>query len=348
MFSNNLVDSPMFAYPGGKAKLRRFISRWIPKNGDIYLEPFVGRGNVFFLEKMATKFDRYILNDIRTHSFFNAIKNYNGESISRLDKQAVQYMAANRPDLFEVIKPIATWCGGNLITDMDARDLDRYRKNLLFAKYLLSDAEIRNQDANELLTDMDSELTSNSFVYLDPPYQKGKVGTYKSNDFDRNRLIELLQNSRFKWILSEYECEDFNEAFGQPKVFHYNVYVSPSPDVKRRVSEVLYSNMDLSSGPNVLDFGYDTLPCSHTKQLFSRYAGITKQHFESICPVSWNHQNVITEFNCLVGLPYSYWDGRVMYNLNHINKWPVDNDLVDSVLNTDSVNTLEQYYRKND
>lgn len=47
-----LVDAPYFVYRGGKARLRRFIIRWIPTYGSTYLEPFAGRGNVFFIMKM--------------------------------------------------------------------------------------------------------------------------------------------------------------------------------------------------------------------------------------------------------------------------------------------------------
>jgi hypothetical protein len=62
-------------YPGGKGRLARFIVSQLPKEGRSYVEPFVGRGNLFWAAIGAElRYDRWWLNDTVTIPFFRAIK----------------------------------------------------------------------------------------------------------------------------------------------------------------------------------------------------------------------------------------------------------------------------------
>jgi hypothetical protein len=62
-------------YPGGKGRLARFIISQLPKQGRTYIEPFVGRGNLFWDAIGAgLQYDRWWLNDTVTIPFFRAIK----------------------------------------------------------------------------------------------------------------------------------------------------------------------------------------------------------------------------------------------------------------------------------
>jgi site-specific DNA-adenine methylase len=62
-------------YPGGKARMASTLVSFMPQSGQTYVEPFAGRGNVFWAAAASgLKFDHWHLNDIRTANFFNAIR----------------------------------------------------------------------------------------------------------------------------------------------------------------------------------------------------------------------------------------------------------------------------------
>jgi site-specific DNA-adenine methylase len=62
-------------YPGGKGRLARFIISQLPKQGRSYVEPFVGRGNLFWAATEAgLQYDKWWINDIVTIPFFRAVK----------------------------------------------------------------------------------------------------------------------------------------------------------------------------------------------------------------------------------------------------------------------------------
>lgn len=60
---------PSFRYMGGKARLRKWLIEHFPKKGRTYLEPFAGRGNVFYLACQKLDFQNWQLGDIDI-SFF--------------------------------------------------------------------------------------------------------------------------------------------------------------------------------------------------------------------------------------------------------------------------------------
>src|ERR1039458_9451565 len=64
---------PTFPYPGGKARLAKEIVSYFPRSGRWYVEPFAGRGNVYW-KASQLDFKKWHLNDIRTASFFEALR----------------------------------------------------------------------------------------------------------------------------------------------------------------------------------------------------------------------------------------------------------------------------------
>src|ERR1017187_924590 len=72
----NNIERITFPYPGGKARLAPALVAMMPQNGRLYLEPFAGRGNVFFCAAQILKFQHWQINDIQQAPFFRAIKRY--------------------------------------------------------------------------------------------------------------------------------------------------------------------------------------------------------------------------------------------------------------------------------
>ena len=56
MASSLKFKVPGFAYPGGKVRLRKWLVSMMPREGRRYIEPFAGRGNVFWLAACALRF----------------------------------------------------------------------------------------------------------------------------------------------------------------------------------------------------------------------------------------------------------------------------------------------------
>jgi hypothetical protein len=66
---------PTFGYPGGKAHLARTLVDLMPPSGRRYVEPFAGRGNVFWVAS-ELDYQEWHINDIRTASWFEAIRDH--------------------------------------------------------------------------------------------------------------------------------------------------------------------------------------------------------------------------------------------------------------------------------
>jgi site-specific DNA-adenine methylase len=65
---------PRIPYPGGKARLAKQIISFLPREGRTYLEPFAGRGNLFWAAvEQGLRYERWWLNDIATAPFFKSI-----------------------------------------------------------------------------------------------------------------------------------------------------------------------------------------------------------------------------------------------------------------------------------
>jgi site-specific DNA-adenine methylase len=106
---------PKIPYPGGKARLAKQIISFLPKQGGTYLEPFAGRGNLFWSAvEMGLQYERWWLNDIATAPFFDAIRTH-GHSIKvpprsrqEFERQRDAFSDVARPSIrFEVPSDVA-------------------------------------------------------------------------------------------------------------------------------------------------------------------------------------------------------------------------------------------------
>jgi site-specific DNA-adenine methylase len=65
---------PAFAYPGGKAKIRKKIIPLLPPEGVRYVEPFCGRGNMYFAVVELLDYREFWLNDLMTWPFLEGLR----------------------------------------------------------------------------------------------------------------------------------------------------------------------------------------------------------------------------------------------------------------------------------
>jgi site-specific DNA-adenine methylase len=213
---------PMIPYPGAKGRLAPVLVSMMPKVGRLYLEPFVGRGNVFFAAATSLDFQRWHINDISTAKFFKTLKRV-GDKVKVPQRTREEY--ERRKALFKrgnagsiLLEPYLTFSGGGYAKGgfggARSANAQGYTKTLRKGKELLDQtaAEITAQDWHDL--DLDS-LTADDFVFLDPPYFGADVRAY-SNKFDFDGMVKALLKAKFKWMLTEYRQDFYVQAFGEP------------------------------------------------------------------------------------------------------------------------------------
>ncbi|PYV65143.1 MAG: hypothetical protein DMG97_33055, partial [Acidobacteria bacterium] len=64
---------PRIGYPGGKSGLAKPITRFMPPFGRRYVEPFAGRGNIFWAAATYLNYEEWWINDLQTAPFFEAL-----------------------------------------------------------------------------------------------------------------------------------------------------------------------------------------------------------------------------------------------------------------------------------
>ena len=196
----------------------------MPKSGSTFVEPFAGRGNVFFAAAhFGLNFRRWHINDLETAKFFRTMLTHGG-SIRVPERTKTRYDIAkvrfqhNDPRAI-LLEPYWTFSGGgyksgcfgnthNGVSRKGYQEILRRGQELL----KLTKAQITAVDWKETLTG----LGSDAFVFLDPPYFGCDVRAY-SNSLDFHNLIQILSNAKFKWMLTEYRQPMYTEAFGTPR-----------------------------------------------------------------------------------------------------------------------------------
>jgi DNA adenine methylase len=209
-------------YYGGKQQLASKIISLIPEH-EIYCEPFVGGGAVFF-QKQPSKSE--IINDVNGEliNFYEVIqKDFSllAQEVSislhsrELHRQA--RVINENPEMFDRIKRAwAVWvianssfgAGWKAGWGYDAAGTTTKKisnKRTAFTEELairLQNVQIECYDALKIIRSRD---TRNTFFYCDPPYpdtDQGHYDGYSADDF--RQLLEVLENVEGKFLLSSF------------------------------------------------------------------------------------------------------------------------------------------------
>lgn len=249
------VPHPFIKWAGGKKQLLEQINKYLPKNFNKYLEPFIGGGALFFylLPNKAILID----NNEELINCYRVIQNKIGELIISLKKHK------NEKDYFYKIRSIDR----NPVEFKKLSDVERasrtiylnkccfnglYRvnskgefnvpfgkyenpkfcdeQNLLAVNTVLKDVQIINGDFKECL-----ELAEkDDFIYFDPPYQPisttANFTSYTKENFNKKDQVRLfkvyeeldnrgckvmLSNSYNDFILDLYKKYDLKTVYAR-------------------------------------------------------------------------------------------------------------------------------------
>lgn len=197
---------------GGKARLRSWLMQYFPPTGNLYMEPFAGRGNVFYKAYTTLSFKEWHLNDIDI-SFFNALLKADLNLLpQQVTKDDFEYWKNQKDDVAKLIEPRVTYAGKGYKAGYSGTSGthkgyagDLYCKTCQAAKDLLQDVKVTQLSWENLGIE---KLNGNDFVYCDPPYYETKASYNNVNHPD---LIRVLNSSGCRWAISNYSNSLYDE-----------------------------------------------------------------------------------------------------------------------------------------
>jgi DNA adenine methylase len=210
---------PLIKWSGGKTdEIKQFIS-YFPENYNLYIEPFVGGGSVFFYLQPT----KAVINDVHIEliDFYNSIKNNyindiyefmnlnsnNEETYYKIRNDMVVQNELDNAKRFYYLRKTCF------------RGMLRYNKNgkfnIPFGKYkkinfddlknknyekILKNTEIYNKDFEYIFEKYND---SNNFMFLDPPYDSEftDYGYCKFGKEEQLKLYKLFSTTKIKCLM---------------------------------------------------------------------------------------------------------------------------------------------------
>jgi site-specific DNA-adenine methylase len=218
-----------FNYPGGKQRLSPEIIKFLPRDGRKFIDLFAGRGNISFCAMQAgLVYDEWVLNDIRTYTFFQALQDH-GDKVAVPHRSDVDHdelaryarrAAAGDPQAI-LLAPTLTFNGagykhGSRRTNGGRRTAESHQAHLRAAHKLLNERNVRITSLDWFDCLKAEKPDTNDIVIVDAPYLNAELDAYSPNDICPTELIEVLRAGEFQWVFTEYYQPLYVEAFGEP------------------------------------------------------------------------------------------------------------------------------------
>ncbi len=261
---------PMVARVGGKTKLKKTLRSHVPGH-DVYVEPFVGGGTLFWDKPLVKK---NVINDAdpALAKFYKDVKTGSTNNIvaCRLPTSKKEFETAKGmkrsdetfKDPCEYLRVIKRSYGGrglNFNMPPKYRDFPttaRMNKLILNAdmyKEKLGKTQVMNADFCDAMTKHDGK---NTFHYLDPPYWDTHE-RYRLEKVHPSRVAGCASKMNGKVLVSYDDRPEVRKAFKGWKVEKHNTkYEMQSSNrnnhgEKKDVTEVLMMNYDSKTGKRI-------------------------------------------------------------------------------------------------
>jgi len=206
-------------YPGGKGRLARTIVSFLPKRGRTFVEPFAGKGNIFWeAASQRLEYRDFWLNDIATSRFFLAIK-VAGHKLKVPTRSRTEYErqreASISGDLNAILlEPYLSFSGGGYFaagckggTGRDKNyggvSATGYENAIRRCHEIMRKTQPRITKLDWRKMGLES-LREEDVVFLDPPYPASNVRSYNESTVDYDELVDTLLRARFRWVMCGY------------------------------------------------------------------------------------------------------------------------------------------------
>lgn len=270
---------PILCRVGSKARFAKMLNAILPPH-DIYVEPFVGSGAVFFYKDPVQK---EVINDLNTQvaGTYKLIQKVSTDEkeypdVSTLEKAKAFWKQQNenpskKPEV-ALTFAIATQCGGWMSRQVDrptavvkAIPMERRLKNMELYQDRLKGVIVRNQDYEKVMREFDSPKT---LFFCDPPYEGTSegIGYAQQNEFDFQRFAKVCSSMKGKVLITINDSKNLRDLFkgfyvqGVLIVGHKRTDLEHPTIGSKDRKELLISNFPLPAGwekqiPNNLKVG---------------------------------------------------------------------------------------------
>jgi DNA adenine methylase len=227
---------------GGKSKLADYIISKFPENYDIYVEPFLGAGNVFFRIPLEQRAKTNIINDL-DEDIYITMKGLQekGDYIDRhIDRKGISKKEfekiKHKKDPISIILKFKYSFFGNGKYYANYRPIKTDYKQF---EEKLKGVIILNLSFEKFIKKYDSKKT---FFYLDPPYESEDQKDYKDY-VTPEEVYNVLKKIKGKFMLSYNDSPNIRELF---KSYNIEVvstsYIHTQIIKDRKVNELLIKN----------------------------------------------------------------------------------------------------------
>lgn len=232
-----------FGRMGGKSKIAKYLISKFPKDYDIYVEAFVGAGNIFFRIPIEQRANTNIINDL-DEDIYNAMKglkekgSYIDKHINRKPITKEEFnKIKQKNDPESIIKKYKF----SFLTLGKSLDKNKPLIKTDFKQFeeKLKGVIISNTSFENVIKKYDSKKT---FFYLDPPYESIDQKDYK-NYVEPKDVFNALKNIKGKFMLSYNDSPHIRGLF---KAYNLEViktkYEHTKSIGKRNVNELIITN----------------------------------------------------------------------------------------------------------
>jgi DNA adenine methylase len=222
---------------GKKGKLRDIIIKKMPSDYNLFVEPFVGSGGIYFNAPLNGKkavindSDKDVMDAYRIMKNGFTMKEYNIPQNVDVQTRFAHGKHSNPTDkLLSLIMLSCSSFGGigrrnynKMYKPMSAGNIKRKLEHARDNKDYLTNTRLFNTDYKKVMKKFDGSKT---FFYLDPPYESSKKmydsKKQSSGDFNHEEMAKFLRGIKGKFILSindSSRIRDLFKGFKQTRVF---------------------------------------------------------------------------------------------------------------------------------
>jgi modification methylase len=205
---------------GAQYWVAKQIISFLPREGRLYVEPFAGRGNLFFeAAEQGLRFKRWWLNDIATAAFFEAILSHGNtikvppRSRAEFETQREKFKYGDPTTI--LLAPHLSFSGGLFESGCKGGEGNGNDGGGVSAKgyeQALRECHRILKRTRPKITGMDwrqlglEKLTEDDVVLLDPPYAYPycRMKSYSDEGIDYEQLVDVLLKAKFRWLLCGY------------------------------------------------------------------------------------------------------------------------------------------------
>ena len=219
---SKLINAP-FARQGGKNNGKKKILASFPSTDkyDIYVEPFIGAGNIMLnapeVKKMiGADTDTNIINafnDMKKVDL-DTIQEYNFRPSRKRFNEIRKGFGKNKDPkkrLYEFLYLKFNSYSGLMTTYTREGTTGKFfKKNFEIYQEKLKHIKIMKSDYKVTIKKYDSPTT---FFYLDPPYMGTDTKEYETGNIDHTELASILRNIKGLFLLSHNDTEEIRELY---------------------------------------------------------------------------------------------------------------------------------------